>query len=351
MRVRGTASVAGLTLSLIGGTGWAAEICARPPDIVALQVAALQQQLMVAALTCNDVSLYNSFVITYQDDLVQSDAALQAFFDQFGNVEGGPTYHAFKTKMANVYSAKSAVDKTRFCAAARASFAPALKAEKLNLTSFAMSQPSTVNEPYTNCGEVVEGGTMVARPPVPVPAVLPGNLLTAQNAAAAAKGAAPPAVDPAGKPLAAGLRANSQNAPTQATPPPATQPPVPQTPPNNAVASVENPRTPAPANQATTPNTGQEQTTTRYQQGRYASEAYRQRLAQQQQQRATQRARIRSRDRYEARGNYWPADPYWEVCYTRYGARMSCAEAAERLRNNQLYDRAPYNPGGYYPTR
>ena len=351
MRSWGKASVAGLTLSLIGGTGWAAEICARPADLVALQVAALQQQLMVAALTCNDISLYNSFVITYQDDLVQSDTALQAFFDQFGNADGGPTYHAFKTKMANVYSAKSAVDKNRFCTSARASFAPALKAEKLNLASFAMSQPSTVNEPYTNCGEVVEGGTTVARTPVPLPAVPPGNLLTAQNAAAAAKGAAPPAVDPAGKPLAAGLRANSQSAPAPATPPPAAPPPVVQTPPNNAVASVENPRTLAPSNQATTPNTGQEQATTRYQQGRYASEAYRQRLAQQQQQRAQQRARLRYSDRYEARGHFWPADPYWEVCYTRYGARMSCAEAAERLRNNQLYDRAPYDSGGYYRTR
>jgi hypothetical protein len=45
----------------MAGTGWAADVCARAPDLVALQVAALQQQLMVAALTCNDVSLYNSF--------------------------------------------------------------------------------------------------------------------------------------------------------------------------------------------------------------------------------------------------------------------------------------------------
>jgi hypothetical protein len=102
-----------------------------------------------------------------------------------------------------------------------------------------------------------------------------------------------------------------------------------------------------PPNQATNSNSGQEQSAPRSAQGRYASDAYRERLAQQQQQRTAQRPRLRYRDRYEARGYFWPADPYWEVCYTRYGQRMSCAEAAERLRNNQFYDRAPYDTGGY----
>ena len=80
MRFPGRASIAALSLSLMASTAWAADICARAPDIVALQVAALQQQLMVAALTCDDVSLYNSFVITYQEELLASDEKLQAFF-------------------------------------------------------------------------------------------------------------------------------------------------------------------------------------------------------------------------------------------------------------------------------
>src|SRR4029453_4122150 len=120
--------------------------------------------------------------------LVASDEALQAFFDRFGSEEGTPAYHSFKTKMANVYSARSATDKKRFCASARAVFGPALKTEKVSLASFAMSQPSTVNEPYTNCGESVAGGAMVARTPVLAPP--PSNVLSAQNAAADAKGTA-----------------------------------------------------------------------------------------------------------------------------------------------------------------
>src|SRR5262245_15873566 len=108
MRFPGKASVAGLSLSLITGTGWAAEVCARPPDLVALQVAALQQQLMVAALTCDETALYNNFVTTYQQELLSSDEALQAFFDRLGSEANGSTYHSFKTKMANFYSARSA---------------------------------------------------------------------------------------------------------------------------------------------------------------------------------------------------------------------------------------------------
>ena len=214
MRFPGKATVAGLSLSLTAGTAWAADVCARAPDLVALQVAALQQQLMVAALTCDDVSLYNSFVTAYQKDLVASDEALQAFFDRFGSEEGTPAYHSFKTKMANLYSARSASDKKRFCTSVRATFGPALKTEKMNLASFAMSQPSTVSEPYTNCGETVAGGAMVTRTPVVAPAP-PSNLLTAQNAAAEAKGAAiasANAAPPADKPLSAALPATPPSA-------------------------------------------------------------------------------------------------------------------------------------------
>jgi len=273
MRFAGKATLAGLTLSLLAGTAWAADVCARAPDLVALQVAALQQQLMVAALTCNDVPLYNSFVTTYQKDLVESDMALEAFFDQFDG-DGSPAYHTFKTKMANVYSARSAADKNRFCAGARAAFAPALKAEKLNLASFAMSLPSTVNEPYTNCGESVAGGATVTRTPVVAPAALPSNLLTAQNAAAAVKAAPPVAAPPAeDKPLGVGLRAAAPREPA----------PVAQAPASSAAVTAANPPAPPP-NQTTNRNYGQEQSAPRSTQGRYASDAYRERLAQQQQQ-------------------------------------------------------------------
>src|SRR5262245_6244225 len=98
------AGVAGLALSAIVGTACAQEVCARAPDLVALQVAALQQRLMVAALTCNEAALYNDFVLAYRSELIASDEALKDFFEKLGNNDSSG-YDSFKTKMANLYSA------------------------------------------------------------------------------------------------------------------------------------------------------------------------------------------------------------------------------------------------------
>ena len=344
---------------------------------------------MVAALTCDDVTLYNSFVTTYQQDLITSDDALKAFFDRFGDSEGGSAYHSFKTKMANVYSSRSAADKKKFCTSARASFAPILKSEKVSLATFAMSQPSSVNEPYTNCGDSVAGGAMVARTPVAAPPPPPSNLLTAQNEAAEAKAAAVASAavsPPEDKPLSAALQASQTpaTAPSMAGPAVAAAGASAAAPPPSAAAPNAAPRSPyyqgygtgyarererqrgseqatADARTSNAPNAGgppanvnpyQERNATGPAQTRSASEAYRERLAQQRaaRQRATQRPGVTFRERYDARGYYWPADPYWQYCYTRYGVRMSCAEAAERYRSDRYYYRAPYDPWSY-PTR
>src|SRR5580704_13108267 len=68
--------------------------CARPEDMTALKAAAVQQKLMVAALTCDAVKLYNDFVRSYQKDLQASDKALQNFFRRVNGVSGTDDYHA-----------------------------------------------------------------------------------------------------------------------------------------------------------------------------------------------------------------------------------------------------------------
>jgi hypothetical protein len=156
------AGAAGLALSCVMGTAWGADVCARASDLTALQVAAVQQQLMVAAFACNDVSLYNQFVLTYRDELQSSDLALQAFFVRMDDTGGMAEYHTFKTKMANVYSLRSNADKNGYCRNARASFDTALNGEKRNLASFALAQPIAINEPYTNCGPSIAGAATIA---------------------------------------------------------------------------------------------------------------------------------------------------------------------------------------------
>jgi hypothetical protein len=154
-------SVLGVALSTIFATGAAAEMCARAPDLIALQVAALQQRLMVAALTCDEADLYNKFVVAYRSELISSDDALKSFFERLSR-NGDSQYHSFKTKMANLYSARSIGNSAQFCAAVRASVFPALSDRKKDLAAFAMSQPSIVSEPYTQCGSSVAGASMTA---------------------------------------------------------------------------------------------------------------------------------------------------------------------------------------------
>ena len=47
----------------------AAPRCANSDEVTAIQAAAIQQQLMVAALTCNQVDHFNAFQTTYSKEL------------------------------------------------------------------------------------------------------------------------------------------------------------------------------------------------------------------------------------------------------------------------------------------
>jgi hypothetical protein len=152
-------AVAVLATCSMAGEAWAETVCAGAQDLTALQVASLQQQLMVAALACekDDVTLYNSFVTTYQKDLISSDEALQAWFVRRAPVSGTEDYHAFKTRMANQFSVRSATNRPGFCNSADRMFHDALAGRKQSLAAFALSQPMSMDADYTVCGDTVRG--------------------------------------------------------------------------------------------------------------------------------------------------------------------------------------------------
>ena len=152
-------AVAVLATCSMAGEAAAETICAGAQDLTALQVASVQQRLMVAALACetDDVALYNSFVTTYQKDLITSDEALQAWFLRRAPATGTDDYHAFKTKMANHYSVRSADDRAGFCSSADRLFHDALAGRKQSLAAFALSQPMSMDADYTVCGQTVKG--------------------------------------------------------------------------------------------------------------------------------------------------------------------------------------------------
>jgi len=119
--VASNAGAVALVLSLLSGSAWAAPNCARPQDIAALRAAALQQQLMVAALTCGDVDAYNGFVMSHRGELQKSDEALMNFFVRRDAQKGVDDYNAYKTRLANDSSLRRARD-PQFCRSANAAF-------------------------------------------------------------------------------------------------------------------------------------------------------------------------------------------------------------------------------------
>jgi len=140
---------AAFALSLLAGNAWAAASCARPQDLTALRTAALQQQLMVAALTCHDVADYNRFVISYRSELQKSDKALMNFFLRQDARKGADDFNAYKTRLANASSLRSLRD-PRFCRSAKLAFDVALN-RKGALAKLASERPSPIETGYASC--------------------------------------------------------------------------------------------------------------------------------------------------------------------------------------------------------
>lgn len=140
--------------------------CARPEEMTAMQTAAVQQELMVAALSCHAITLYNAFVTGYQKELQDSDKSLQKLFQRLrGGKKGTEDYHSYKTKLANGSSIKSIQNITQFCADAQAAFATALSPAKESLSNFVSGRAKGDDDGITPCE--YEDSTMAAMKAVP----------------------------------------------------------------------------------------------------------------------------------------------------------------------------------------
>ncbi len=109
----------------------AAPLCTTQGELSSLRTAALQQQLMVAGLTCHASDAYNRFVLAYRPELQKSDAELKAYFIRRGGEHGEADYDTFKTKLANLASFSDSTDGRAYCANARVSFEMAMRGQSL----------------------------------------------------------------------------------------------------------------------------------------------------------------------------------------------------------------------------
>jgi hypothetical protein len=145
--------------------------CARPDELTAIQAATIQQELMVAALTCNEISRFNAFQTGYSKELRSSDGALQRMFQRlYGPRQGESEYHSFKTRLANNSSIRSIHSNPDFCREASQVFAAALGQDRPTLAGFVSGIEVFEESPISSCEIKVAMGLAGAKT---VPSVVP----------------------------------------------------------------------------------------------------------------------------------------------------------------------------------
>jgi hypothetical protein len=152
-----TTAVIGFALLATTANGRAAELCAFFDDLTTLQTAAVQQRFMVSALACNGTQSYNAFVLGHQDELQKADRDLQSLFMRLNSATGADDYHAYKTRLANIYSLLSAQHKEEYCALTRAALERSQSGETHSLREFVLAQPLVLAAALQSCGESVAG--------------------------------------------------------------------------------------------------------------------------------------------------------------------------------------------------
>jgi hypothetical protein len=182
-RFRDAGAVA-LAMVTAVGSAIAAPRCASSDEVTAIQAAAIQQQLMVAALTCNQIEHFNAFQTSYGKELRKSDAALQRMFHRLYAGRGEAEYHAFKTRLANNSSIRSIHDNPGYCRDAGMVFDAALIPDKPTLAGFVSGIEVIEQGPVDSCAMSVAVGFSGLQLVVPKPNPMRTAALPAQSAPA-----------------------------------------------------------------------------------------------------------------------------------------------------------------------
>ena len=124
--------------------------CAKDNEVVAIQATAVQQQLMVAALTCSEVANFNAFQTGYNKELRGADTALLKMFKRFYGKRGEAEYHAFKTRVANNAEMRSIHDNQGYCATAHTIFV-SMSSDHPVFDSFVSGIPVAESSPVNAC--------------------------------------------------------------------------------------------------------------------------------------------------------------------------------------------------------
>ena len=149
-RVARTSLAAAIVMLGLAAEPSLADRCATPAEMSTLRVAAFQQQLMVAALTCHRIGSYNRFVRAYRSSLINSDRNMLRLFVRLDGTDGEADYNAYKTRLANLAVLRNNASGGAYCREARADFAAATN-NRRPLGDFVATRNLDVRLPYEAC--------------------------------------------------------------------------------------------------------------------------------------------------------------------------------------------------------
>lgn len=117
-RIRITIRLTILTalLAFTASVGAEVSVCLRPGEDAALNSKALQSELMVSALACEEAARYNAWVRRFQAEISANGAVLKRIFRQAHGKAADAKLGQFVTALANEAATRSAVGKADFCA-------------------------------------------------------------------------------------------------------------------------------------------------------------------------------------------------------------------------------------------
>jgi hypothetical protein len=103
------------TLALAASSVAQAAVCVRPGDELALKSKALQSELMVSALACEEAARYNAWVRRFETEIAANGVVLKRIFRQAYGTAADKRLGQFVTALANEAATRSAVEKAQFC--------------------------------------------------------------------------------------------------------------------------------------------------------------------------------------------------------------------------------------------
>lgn len=106
---------AGLAVLLLVPTIASAQVCVRPAEKVGFDIRALQSQLMVAALSCNQHDDYNAFVRKYQSEVATAFRNVAEHFRRTAGRTHQRDLDQYITQLANGQSQMSIARGSFFC--------------------------------------------------------------------------------------------------------------------------------------------------------------------------------------------------------------------------------------------